>query len=247
MELMAITDKARKLLWGKSGNRCAICRVSLSVKKSDSLDETLIGEECHIISKSKQGPRYKEKENFNYDSYENLVLLCRNHHSLIDKQCETYTTELVRKIKRNHEKWVSEKLHDNKKKPTGIKRIEDNIPEVLAEIKDGKTLFGLIKGVMAHNFDYDEIRNDVEKEIIQEFNCCISETIDAWDLYEGSSYIDLHLMLDEKIKKLNDSRIMVFGENEMMYLTGGNSLEDTPWKVAHIKVVHSDNPEVVKM
>ena len=244
---MAITDKARKLLWGKSGNRCAICRVSLSVGKSDSFDETLIGEECHIISKSKQGPRYEEKENFNYDSYENLVLLCRNHHSLIDQQCETYKTELVRTIKRNHEKWVSEKLHDNKKKPTGIKRIEDNIPEILTEIKDGKTLFDLIKGVMAHNFDYDEIRNDVEKEIIQEFNCCISEIIDAWDLYEGSSYIDLHLMLDEKIKKLNDSRIMVFGENEIMYLTGGNSPEDSPWEVAHIKVVHSDNPEVVKM
>lgn len=246
MELVSITDKARKLLWGKSGNRCAICRVSLSVEKSNSLDETLIGDECHIISKSKQGPRYEEKENFNYDSYENLVLLCKNHHSLIDQQWETYTTELVREIKRNHEKWVSEKLHDDKKKPTGIKRIEDNIPKVLAEIKDGKTLFGLIKGVMAHNFDYDEIRNDVEKEIIQKLNCCISETIDAWDLYEGSSYIDFHLMLDEKIKKLNDSGIMVFGENEMMYLTGGNSPEDTPWKVAHIKVVHSDNPEVVK-
>ena len=206
---MAIIDKARKLLWGKSGNRCAICRVSLSVEKSDSVDETLIGEECHIISKSKQGPRYEEKENFKYDSYENLVLLCRNHHSLIDQQWETYTTELVREVKRKHEKWVSEKLHENKKKPARIKRIEDNIPKELTAIKDGKTLFGLIKGVMAHNFDYDEIRNDVEKEIIQEFSCCISETIDAWDLYEGSSYIDLHLMLDEKIKKLSNSGIKI--------------------------------------
>lgn len=247
MQLVTINNKDRKLLWGKSGNRCAICRVLLSVEKSDSLDETLIGEECHIISKSKQGPRYEEKESFNYDSYGNLVLLCRNHHSLIDQQCEKYTTELVRKIKRDHEEWVSEKLHDNKSKLTVIKRIEDNIPEVLIEIKDGKTLFGLIKGVMAHNLDYDEIRNDVEKEIIQEFSCCISETIDVWDLYEENSFIDLHFILDEMLKKLNSNRIMVFGENEMMSLTGGNSQEDTPWKVAHIKVVHSDNPELVKM
>lgn len=245
-KLMSISDKARKLLWGKSGNRCAICRVSLSVGKSDSVDETLIGEECHIISKSKQGPRHEEKENFNYDSHENLILLCRNHHSLIDQQWETYTIELVRKIKRNHEKWISEKLHYEKRKPAGIKRVGDNIPQVLTAINDGKTLFGLIKGVMALNFDYDEIRNDVEKEIIQEFNCCICEIMDAWDLYEGSSFIDLHLMLDEKIKKLSDREIMVFGENEMMYLTGGRTAEDTPWKVAHIKVVHSDNPQVLK-
>lgn len=244
---MAITDRARKLLWGKSGNRCAICRVLLSVEKPGSLDGTLFGEEYHIISKSKQGPRYEEKENFNYDSYENLILLCRNHHSLIDQQCEKYTAKLVIKIASNHEQWVSEKLHDDKKKPIGIKRIQENILEVLAEIKDGKTLFGLIKGVMAHNFDYDEIRNDVEKESILEFYGCISDIIDAWDLFEGSSYIELHLMLDEKIKKLNDSGIMVFGDNEMMYLTGGNPPEDTPWKVAHIKVVHLDNPEEVKM
>jgi len=110
----------------------------------------------------------------------------------------------------------------------------------------GRPLFGLIKGVMAHAFDYDEIRNELEKEIIQEFNCCISETIDAWDLYEGSSYIDLHLMLDQKINRLRDNGILVFGENEMMYLTGGNPPDDTAWKVAHIKVVHWDNPEIVK-
>ncbi len=244
---MVISHKSRKLLWGKSGNRCAICRETLSVEKYNSVDESLIGEECHIISKSKQGPRHEEKENFNYDSYENLILLCRNHHSLIDQQWDTYTIELVRELKRNHEKWVSKKLHDDKKKPAEIKRIEDNIPKVLTVIKDGKTLFGLIKGVMAHNFDYDEIKNNVEKEIIQELNCCISETIDAWDLYEGSSYIDLHIMLDEIIRKLSDIGIMVFGENELMYLTGGNSSEDTPWKVAYIKVMHSDNPEVLKL
>jgi hypothetical protein len=114
----------------------------------------------------------------------------------------------------------SEKLHDNKSKRTVIKRIEETFQKYYIEKKDGKTLFGLIKGVMAHNLDYDEIRNDVEKEIIQEFSCCISETIDVWDLYEENSFIDLHLILDEKLKKLNNNRIMVFGETEMMSLTG---------------------------
>lgn len=218
----------------------------LSINNSDASNGTLIGEECHLISKSKQGPRYEERKNFNYDSYENLILLCRNHHSLVDQQWKIFTIEILRKIKNEHEKWVSEKLHNEKRKPVGIKRIENNIPQLLKAVYNGKTLFGIIKGVMALNFDYDEIRNEFEKDIIQEFNCCIIDIMDIWDLYEDSSFIDLHLMLDERIKKLRDIGIMVFGENEMMYLTGGNTQEDTPWKVAHIKVVHSDNSQIIK-
>ena len=32
-----------------------------------------------------------------------------------------------------------------------------------------------------------------------------------------------------------------------MYLTGGNTPENTPWMVAHIRVVHSDNTEILKV
>src|SRR6266568_4747307 len=33
---MAITDKTRKLLWGRSGNRCAICSSSVGVARCDT-------------------------------------------------------------------------------------------------------------------------------------------------------------------------------------------------------------------
>ena len=77
---MAISNKDRKNLWAKSGNRCAICKTEL-FNKTVNTDEFNIGEECHIISSQKRGPRYKELEN--YDTSDNLVLLCRNHHKVI--------------------------------------------------------------------------------------------------------------------------------------------------------------------
>ena len=41
---MGITDKTRKLIWGKSGNRCAMCRHELFVEATLEDDESIIGD-----------------------------------------------------------------------------------------------------------------------------------------------------------------------------------------------------------
>lgn len=105
---MSITSKVRKKLWAKSGNRCAICKVELFSKAA--ADETLnIGEECHIISSAEKGPRHKDGL-LNYDTYENLLLLCRNHHKEIDTLIDSYPEELLMYMKGNHENWVKTRL-----------------------------------------------------------------------------------------------------------------------------------------
>lgn len=55
---MSITDKTRKKLWAKSGNRCALCKEELVAYKEEKSDEVVIGEECHIISNRPSGPRH---------------------------------------------------------------------------------------------------------------------------------------------------------------------------------------------
>ena len=56
---MGITSKTRKMLWGKSGNRCAMpdCKKELVVNISEIDNHSIIGEECHIIAQSPDGPR----------------------------------------------------------------------------------------------------------------------------------------------------------------------------------------------
>ncbi len=100
-------SKDIKLLLGRSGNRCAICKIELT---TDGAMDT-IGEIAHIVSRSPDGPRGNESlQSENRDDYTNLILLCPNHHSEIDKQPELWPTAKLHCIKHEHEAWVSSQL-----------------------------------------------------------------------------------------------------------------------------------------
>ena len=98
---MSISDKTRKILWGMSGNRCAICKIKLVIDATDEDSESVVGDECHIISGAPAGPRYSSSFPLEkIDQEENLILLCKVHHKMIDDQHETYTGEIVKGIKK---------------------------------------------------------------------------------------------------------------------------------------------------
>jgi predicted restriction endonuclease len=88
---MSVRDKTRKKLWAKSGNRCAICKHELVGYQSEHATEVIIVEECHLVSPRPLRPRYDPELMIGYDDYNNLILLCRNHHKIIDEQVEIYT------------------------------------------------------------------------------------------------------------------------------------------------------------
>ena len=97
---MTITDKTRKLLWGHSGNRCVICGQELTFSATSTDNVAIVGDECHIISGEANGPRYDASYAVGrIDSYENLILLCRVHHKMVDDQSNTYTAEVLRQKK----------------------------------------------------------------------------------------------------------------------------------------------------
>jgi len=96
-----------KLLWGRSGNRCAMCRIEMTLEGNE---ETL-GEMAHIVASSNEGPRGESDipEN-DRDNYENLILLCPNHHTQIDKDPGSWSVEKLHKLKKEHEEWVTSLL-----------------------------------------------------------------------------------------------------------------------------------------
>ena len=99
---MPIKVKTRKILWSRSGNRCAVCKKQLVQRVSAVNSDLIIGEECHIISSKEIGPRGNVKKLADYDIYENLILLCANDHKLIDEFPETFTVNVINNIKTNH-------------------------------------------------------------------------------------------------------------------------------------------------
>ena len=49
-ENIGISDKTRKVLRGRSGNHCTICKHELVVEATPQDTESVVGDECHIIS-----------------------------------------------------------------------------------------------------------------------------------------------------------------------------------------------------
>jgi hypothetical protein len=114
---MPISVKTQKMLWGRAASRCAICLLELVMDASETDDESVVGEACHIVAEKLDGPRgQSELATGKRDKYDNLILLCNVHHKQVDDQVGTYTVEKLHDLKKKHEKWVRDSLvFDDKK------------------------------------------------------------------------------------------------------------------------------------
>jgi hypothetical protein len=109
---MTISDRTRKLLWGRAGNRCAICRQELVISDTEGERDSIVGEECHIVARETDGPRgASDLTDQQRDDYENLILLCNVHHKQIDDQVARFPVERLKSIKVHHERWVRTSLN----------------------------------------------------------------------------------------------------------------------------------------
>jgi hypothetical protein len=108
---MTIHEVDLKLLWGRSGNRCTICRCAISLDKEHASAVFPLGENAHIVARMSDGPRGISILNLeDRDSFGNLILLCPNCHVTIDKNVEDYPVEKLHLLKSRHELWVRSTL-----------------------------------------------------------------------------------------------------------------------------------------
>lgn len=108
---MSIPLKDLKILWGRAAGHCSICSVKLSEDKVSVNAAFPLGEQAHIVSEEASGPRGKsilsvEERN----SYSNLILLCPNCHTRIDKAPEDYPVEKLHLLKTAHELKVQHQI-----------------------------------------------------------------------------------------------------------------------------------------
>jgi hypothetical protein len=108
---MAPSQKDLKILFQRSGNRCAFpgCTKVLVYPESDLDGPVVLSEVAHIVARSPDGPRGEHPLPLEErDKYDNLILLCEEHHHIVDNQPQTYTIERLRQIKAEHEKLILE-------------------------------------------------------------------------------------------------------------------------------------------
>ncbi|OOF12507.1 hypothetical protein BZG82_00865 [Salinivibrio sp. PR5] len=120
---MGINQRDIKKLFSLSAGRCNICRCLLIE------DDVQIGEMAHVIARSSGGPRgINGKSNIN--TYDNLILLCANHHKEVDSKPIDYSVEKLLKIKKDHEEYVKKSL--------------DNTSDYFEDLSSLNTLFEYI-------------------------------------------------------------------------------------------------------
>lgn len=101
-----LTEKTRKVVCILSYNRCAYpeCLNTLVEPATKQSDLYLSAQICHIYSDSARGPRGNPQiTEDEFNSPDNLILLCRHHHGIIDGQPESYPANLLKKWKQTHE------------------------------------------------------------------------------------------------------------------------------------------------
>lgn len=103
---MAIKEVDLKLLWGRAAGICSKpdCAIDLTSILSGKTSY-VTGEMAHVIAHAEGGPR--GRKGGGTDSYKNLILLCPNCHTHIDKApAGEFTEKLLLEWKFSHEETI---------------------------------------------------------------------------------------------------------------------------------------------
>jgi len=101
MSRLPLKPTVVKRLFAVSGNQCAFPNCNECMVNDSG---TVIGEICHIEAAEQAGARYNLKSDDEYRrSYENLILMCSNHHKKTNDVSEFPTSKLI-SYKNEHEK-----------------------------------------------------------------------------------------------------------------------------------------------
>ena len=106
---MAILSNDARMLRQKFGNTCAFpgCGGVLIHSASPPDDSVLLSDIAHIVACSANGPGgVAPLPSDDRDRYDNLILLCQEHHRVVEAQLETYTVERLHEMAEAHESLV---------------------------------------------------------------------------------------------------------------------------------------------
>lgn len=117
-----------KLLFGLAAARCSHPMCSdVCIASAPNEEVALVGDIAHIRGRGAGSARHDPTlPPQSIDVYENWILLCANHHRLVDQQPKMHPSTLLYEWKREHERWVAERLDRVRAAAIpGIKRLDE--------------------------------------------------------------------------------------------------------------------------
>jgi hypothetical protein len=185
----------------------------------DTSTAVVIGEECHIIARELEGPRGQFRgEGMDIDAYENLILLCRNDHKIIDDSPIEYTVDRLQQIKADHERWVDTKLSN------------ESIPQYRTchRVTKGSQLLSILNGGEGWGFPNDDCESDEELQLIGHFLQSLEDYIELGDNLETLQRLELQHEWNQKIKQIEAAGFVIYGDRHsinMRMINGIRALE----------------------
>lgn len=110
--LMAVSYPTRIILAFRSGGICAFPKCGKHLTYcANAGDDTYFGEAAHIRGEKPTAARYDESMTRDArDNVQNLIYLCANHHTIIDKVEADWPVAKLETLKSDHERHVREAI-----------------------------------------------------------------------------------------------------------------------------------------
>jgi hypothetical protein len=223
-----------------------MCRVPLVAAKTDDDPEAIVGDEAHIAAQSPGGPRWDQRPpGVGIDSYDNLILLCRVHHKVIDDQPHQYTAGRLLEIKADHERWVSDRLDDVA--TPGLFDVSTG-PIRMTALTTGTAVWNVINDSEAYllsspsDGEADSDAVDLADEFLQLCHDYGEVSADVKDRGMGSVR-EAKRTFQEYIARLAGHGLLAFGTKQVRHVPGYSP--PVYFRVAVISVVRADDLAIV--
>jgi hypothetical protein len=120
-----LSQKIKNELYARSGNQCAFpgCTENLIINNVN------LSNICHIEGYEPGSMRYNPNlSNEQKNSYDNLILLCQKHHTIIDSHENKFSVECIKHMKKEHEMKIKIQSESNNIfKPLELRILPQNI------------------------------------------------------------------------------------------------------------------------
>lgn len=147
----------KMILFAKSGGRCQFEGCNKYLLRDDITSEELNDANiAHIVASSSNGPRGACNSHELSDDINNLMLLCKTHHKLVDDNPEEYTVERLTEMKLSQERKVKELLDAMQYTEALIVMLESPIKKEQTVKIDSKQAVHALRTTAHNPFDHYE-------------------------------------------------------------------------------------------
>lgn len=147
----------KMILFAKSGGRCQFEGCNKYLLRDDITSEELNDANiAHIVASSSNGPRGACNSHELSDDINNLMLLCKTHHKLVDDNPEEYTVERLTEMKLSQERKVKALLDAMQYSEALIVTLESSIKKEQTVKIDSKQAVHALRTTAHNPFDHYE-------------------------------------------------------------------------------------------